>query len=373
MCIRDRIVHVVSQKIDEYNLKVVVDPVMIAKTGYKLLLEEAIEALKRELISKELVVTPNIPESEVIVGFKIKSIEDMKKAAEDLSKLGAEAVVIKGGHLIKDKAVTDILYYKKRFYELKKSYVQSKCTHGTGCTFSAAITALIAKGKNILEAVIEASKFISKAIKFGIEIGRGYGSVNPMVELYKKASKFDVWSRVHEAVRIIEANKAVIHLIPEVRMNIGEAIEYPENLNDICAIEGRITVVNGKPRASGCPKFGASSHIARIILTAMKFHENIRAAANIRYSNEILQACKRLGFKVAFIDRRIEPKDAREIEGASLPWIIERAMTSSGEVPDAIYDLGDIGKEPMIRILGENAIDVANKIVRIANELNIKK
>ncbi|RLE50999.1 MAG: bifunctional hydroxymethylpyrimidine kinase/phosphomethylpyrimidine kinase [Candidatus Methanomethylicota archaeon] len=369
MLYNKEIIETVSRKIDEYNLKIIVDPVMIAKSGVKLLLDEAIRALKYSLIPKALIVTPNISEAEVLTGLKIRNIDDMKKAAEEICDLGVEAVVIKGGHLEGKYEVIDILYYKRKFYEIRKERVESRCTHGTGCTFSAAITALIARGKSIPEAVEMASKFMNRAIKFGIRVGEGHGPVNPMIELYRKSSKYECWNRVHEALKIIENTHEISKLIPEVRMNIGEAIENAENENDVCAIDGRISIVNGRPRAVGCPVFGASSHVARIILTVMKFNSKFRAAANMRYSRKIIEICKELGYRVAFFDRGKEPEHVKKIEGASLPWGISKAINDYGDIPDIIYDLGDVGKEPMIRVLGKNSVEVANKIRRIAKKL----
>ncbi|MCS7385559.1 MAG: bifunctional hydroxymethylpyrimidine kinase/phosphomethylpyrimidine kinase [archaeon GB-1867-005] len=362
------IVEVVAKKIDEYKIKTVVDPVMIAKSGAKLLLEDAMEALKSKLIPKAMVVTPNIPEAEVLVGYEIRSITEMKKAAEDIHNLGAEAVIIKGGHLTGKKMV-DILYYKGKTYEISKTKIETKNTHGTGCSFSAAIAALIAKGAEIPTAFRVASEFMSKAIKYGYTVGRGHGPVNPLAELYDKSSKYEAWKNVAEAIKIIEESPELVKLIPEVRMNIGEASIYAEKIDDVCAVSGRITEVNGKLRAAGCPKFGSSKHVARTILTIMKYDPKIRAAMNIKYSKEAIEACKKLGLSIASFSRQMEPPNIKAIEGASLPWGIKEAIKNLGRVPDIIYDEGDLGKEPMIRILGKNAVEVALKAKKIGKIL----
>ncbi len=127
--------------------------------------------------------------------------------------------------------------------------------------------------------------------------------------------------------------------------------------------------IDGGMKASSQPTFGSSSHLARALLTAMKHDERIRAVANIKYSRAVLAAARRLGYSVTFFDRRSEPASSKAREGATLPWVIERAIEKRGAVPDMIYDEGDIGKESMARIFGTNAVDVAGKVVNIAKQL----
>lgn len=362
------IINAVAKKIEEYNMTTVVDPVMIAKSGAKLLLDEAIETVKSKLIPVATVITPNIPEAEEIVGYKINSLKDMEKAAEDISKRGVEATVVKGGHL-KGKQVIDVLYYKGQIYKYKKKKLIQKTTHGTGCSFSAAIAALLAKNHTIPEAVEKASKFMEKAVKFGLKVGKGYGPVNPMVVLYENAEKFKVWRNVLKALKIIENSPELIPLLPEVRMNIGEAHPYAETIEDICAVDGRITLINGKLRGAGCPKFGASKHIARTILTVMEVDRKVRAALNVKYNEKILNICRRLGMKIAQFNRKEEPTEIKKVEGSTLRWGIRKAIQDAGEIPDIIYDEGEKGKEPMIRILGKNAIEVVLKAKKIGKQL----
>jgi len=165
---------------------VVLDPVMISKSGYRLLNQNARHALVDHLFPLSAVITPNIYEAEALIGKKIKTIEDMKRAANDILKFNAKKVVIKGGHLREARA-TDILYDGKEYKELQGHWVKTKNTHGTGCTFSSAIAANIALGNTFFDAVSLAKKYITGAIEHSLSIGKGYGPTHHFFELYAKA------------------------------------------------------------------------------------------------------------------------------------------------------------------------------------------
>ncbi len=179
MLFNAEIIEVVSEKIRIYQWeKVVVDPVMIAKGGASLLQNEAITALKRYLLPLSMVVTPNIPEAEVLTGMIIKTLDDKKEAARKLVELGAKNVVIKGGHDEDQLEAVDVLYDGQEFIYFKSKRFLTKNTHGTGCTFSAAITAGLAQGQSVYEAVAKAKEFIQAAIEDDLQIGKGHGPTN---------------------------------------------------------------------------------------------------------------------------------------------------------------------------------------------------
>lgn len=164
---------------------VVLDPVMISKSGFKLLSVDAKETLIKELFPLATLITPNLPEAEEIIGCEIKTLDDMKEAAVKLKRLGAKCVLVKGGHLEND--ATDLLYDGEKFIYLRQKRLNTKNTHGTGCTLSSAIAANLAKGMNIEEAVKEGKRYITVAIEHGIELGKGVGPTNHFYELYNRA------------------------------------------------------------------------------------------------------------------------------------------------------------------------------------------
>jgi hydroxymethylpyrimidine/phosphomethylpyrimidine kinase len=172
------IIRAVAEEVRAFRLeKLVVDPVMIAKGGAKLLLDEAIDALKTHLLPLAEVVTPNLPEAECLTGMTIRTPADMREGAKAIHALGARHVLMKGGHLDGEEIV-DMLYDGQAFYEMTHSRIHTRHTHGTGCTFSAALTAELAKGKPLVEAVERANRFIVEAIATAPQIGGGHGPTN---------------------------------------------------------------------------------------------------------------------------------------------------------------------------------------------------
>jgi len=179
MLVSSEIIEAVATAIEAHGIRnLVVDPVMVAKGGAKLLRDDAIEALRTRLLPLAAVITPNLPEAEVLLGRRIRSIEERKEAARDLVSLGPRAAVVKGGHA--EGAATDILWDGSEMVFLHAARVQTTNTHGSGCVFSAAIAAGLAKGLDPIEAVRQAKKFITAAIEHSLEIGHGHGPVNPL-------------------------------------------------------------------------------------------------------------------------------------------------------------------------------------------------
>jgi hydroxymethylpyrimidine/phosphomethylpyrimidine kinase len=182
MLASSEIIAAVATAIEAHRIRnLVVDPVMIAKGGAKLLRDDAIDALLTRLLPLAAVVTPNLPEAEVILGRRIKTIAERREAARDLVALGPRAAVVKGGHA--GDEVTDVYWDGSEMVELPGTRVQTANTHGSGCVFSAAITAGLARGLDSLAAVRQAKDFISEAIEHSLEIGKGHGPVNPVFRL----------------------------------------------------------------------------------------------------------------------------------------------------------------------------------------------
>ena len=172
------IVRSVAKMLKKYNCKnIILDPVMVATTGGRLMDESALEVYTKELFNLASVVTPNLPEASVLSGMEIKNIDDMKTAAIKISNYGCKSVLIKGGHWREDVAV-DLLYENGEFSQFCAPKVDTNNTHGTGCTLSSAIACNIANGLSINQSVKNAKEYVTNALKNGLVIGHGNGPIN---------------------------------------------------------------------------------------------------------------------------------------------------------------------------------------------------
>jgi hydroxymethylpyrimidine/phosphomethylpyrimidine kinase len=177
MIASSEIIRVVAAKVREYGITAfVVDPVMVATSGDRLLREEAVEALRTELLPLATVITPNLPEAEVLVGRPVSTLEEMRDAARAIVGLGARSALVKGGHLAGD--AIDVFYDGDRFVELPARRIATTSTHGTGCTLASGIAALLARGESLEAAISGAKAFVTAAIERAYPIGHGHGPVH---------------------------------------------------------------------------------------------------------------------------------------------------------------------------------------------------
>ncbi len=174
MVSNSRIIEIIANKLMEYKAeKIVVDPVMVATSGSRLLCDEAMEALITKLLPLGMVITPNIPEAETLCGFEIQTPTDMIKAAEKISDIVSGGILIKGGHL--QSTADDMLYMKGKAYWYKSERVDNINTHGTGCTLSSAIACNLAGGCTLVQSISNAKEYITGALNAGLNIGKGSG------------------------------------------------------------------------------------------------------------------------------------------------------------------------------------------------------
>ncbi len=174
------VITAVATSIDGFKVPVVLDTVMVSKAGAKLLRDDAIAALKEKLIPLATLVTPNIPEAEILTGKTIRKMDDMVAAGKILVEMGAEHALIKGGH-IKGSTVYDVVVSRKKFDVLTSEKIDSKNTHGTGCTLSTAIACHLSRGDDVLTAVEKAREFVRDGITSAFKIGNGNGPLNHFV------------------------------------------------------------------------------------------------------------------------------------------------------------------------------------------------
>ena len=166
-----------NNSVSNKKVNIVLDPVMVAKGGHKLLKENAIDALKNFIKVAQPILTPNIPEAEILTGIKINNLKDMKNAGKEINNLGASHVILKGGHM-KALVMTDLLINSSEIHSIETSKIITNHTHGTGCTMASALSASLAKSIDIRHSFEIAHKYVNNAIKTNPKFGRGNGPIN---------------------------------------------------------------------------------------------------------------------------------------------------------------------------------------------------
>ncbi len=182
------VINSILRVLDKINInKIILDPVMVAKGGAKLINEPAVKIIKKKLIKKALLITPNIPEAEVLTESKIKDVSDMEKAAYSLLRLGVKNVLLKGGH-IKSSTLTDLFFNNSEVVYFKNKKIKTKNTHGTGCTLSSAIAMFLSCGKPLKKSCELGIKYVNQAIKSNLVYGKGHGPINHLnsIKLVRK-------------------------------------------------------------------------------------------------------------------------------------------------------------------------------------------
>ncbi|MDD1757404.1 MAG: bifunctional hydroxymethylpyrimidine kinase/phosphomethylpyrimidine kinase [Methanotrichaceae archaeon] len=351
------IVRAVAKKLDDSSIPIVLDPVIEAEAGGRLLRPEAIGTMKDLLIPQARVVTPNIFEASDLTGIHVRDLQSMEMAARAIIEMGAEAVIVKGGHL----NCTDLLMKGENVYLLRGQRVKGG-NHGVGCTFSAALMSYLAKGRSLKEAAEAAKDFAVQAISRSIDAGKGVAPVNPAGCLIEKAERFEVFSNVQSALKIIKEDPGFVRHVHEMGSNIGMAIPEAVSLSEVAALEGGLIRAGEKVHQSGCIKFGCEDNIPRIVLTIMRFDPRCRAAMNL--SPDCSVACKRLKLNLVSL-KGCE----NESNTSSMRLNIAEAIKMSGH-PYAIFDAIGLNEEPMLMVVGQSAIEVANVATRLFRPCN---
>ncbi|XRO76264.1 thiamine-phosphate synthase family protein [Methanocaldococcus sp. 10A] len=335
-------IDILLKYIDKYNLKVICDPVLASTTKFSFVDEELMKKYV-QLFNKSFLITPNREEYERIIDFvknnnlKIKDdLYILVTGTDDILKTGSETV------------------------NTFKGFKVEREVHGTGCVYSTAITAFLSKGYVLEDAIREAKRFVLSSIIYAKKTKFGYNSYPTYI------NKEKVIKNLSYAIYLLK--KMDFTLIPEVGSNIAESLPFPKDFKDVAALTGRIIKNKlGGFYIVGDIEFGASEHIAKIILSANKFNPEIRACMNIKYDDELINMLKDK-FTISSFDRKEEPPNVSTME-----WGTKIACKKFGGVPDIIYDRGGEGKEPMIRVLGRDAIEVIKKVEVIQRIYNSKK
>jgi hydroxymethylpyrimidine/phosphomethylpyrimidine kinase len=358
----------VADALGEADFPVVVDPVVVAQSGDRLLTERGVDAVRDDLLPEATVATPNVPEAELLAGVEIEDEADLREAAEAVRDLGPDAVLLTGGHL--DGDPVDV-YAGEMTRAFSRERVHTDDTHGSGCTLSAAIAARLAAGDDSERAVERGVDAVTRAIASDLSLGSGAGPVDHAAIVDGQRAVPDGSHATGDVAESIEAVRDAVaalerewppELVPEVGTNVAVAPADATVPEDVVAVDGRLHATKRGVRAAGGVAPGASSHVARFLLGVRERDPSVSAAGNVRWSRE-REAALRERWDVERIDRTDEPEDA----DGTMDWSAREAMTDREAAPDAVVDRGAVGKEAMIRVVAEDADALLEKLSEVAS------
>jgi hydroxymethylpyrimidine/phosphomethylpyrimidine kinase len=360
------LVRTVAERLKGLDAPLVLDPVLAAGGGFPLIEEAGIAILKEELFPLAHLLTPNALEAARLTGITVQTPADLEEAARRLQAMGPRWVLAKGGHVPGEPV--DVLTDGKNTYHLPGVRLAAPNHHGSGCLLASACAAGLAQGLSVPEAVNRARALTAQGLKYGLPLGRGTGPVNPYAAFARDLARPEVLAALQTAAARLE--KAGIEpLIPEVMSNLGYATPYPEGPQDVAAFPGRLRRGPQGLLIPAPPAFGASRHIAAVILTAMGIHPDLRSAMNVKFFEGLDELATLLHLRVAGFERGAEPPEVKAREGSTLAWGVASVLKPGEPAPDLIYDRGGVGKEAMIRILGPTPMHVAEKALALKNAL----
>ena len=344
------IVGTVADILEDHEMPLIVDPVMVSGTGSSLSDDGYASALKKKLLPMCELVTPNKHEAEVLAKMKIKTRDDLMLACELIGKQGS-SVLMKGGHF-NTPTVVDYLYLSSEFTKMEYPRLR-KAGHGSGCVLSSFITANMAKGLDIVNAVLKSRELIQESISSQYAIGKGDVVVNTMVKLKGDTDKFQVLDALDAAAAKI-VDTVPDELVPKGGMNIAMALKDAAGPEEIAAIDKRMVVHNGILRKNGPAKFGTAEGLSYILLTVMKHSPETRCIMSIAYGDDIMDVMEEVGMTSV----------TAEMGKDKFSEATEKALRKCKGIPDAIVDKGP-KKDRVIRILAKDTEDMLAKLEEI--------
>ena len=339
------IIKIINTMIKNQKCPIVVDPIIESTTKKILLKKSAIDSYKKYIIPLATIITPNKKEAKILSGCS--KAED---AAKELQKLGAKNVIITGFRE-SEKEIEDFVRESGNNYILKGKKIKI-INHGSGCNYSASITASLARKKSIYEATVTAKEYVYQSIKKSKSLGKGIKIT------HKEISK--IQKELSHSILDFQNIKNVSKLIPECQTNFVFSKNKPKTIKNVLGISGRLVKSGNNVIQAGELVFGGSQHVATAVIQVSKKFSNIRSAINIKYEPKIISNAKKHKMLVLSYDRKNESKKSKSKENSSISWGISSCLKS--DIPDIIYHKGDFGKEAMIIVFGETPAEVVRKI-----------
>jgi len=342
------IIKAVHVMIKNQKCPIVVDPIIESTTKAILLKKSAIRDYRKMIIPLATIITPNRRESKILSGCN--KVDD---AARRLQELGAKNVIITG-YRESEREIEDFVMESDSNYILKGKRIKM-INHGSGCNYSASITASLARKKSVHEAAKIAKEYVYQSIKNSKNLGKGIKIT------YKKNS--EIQKQLSLSIIDFQNIKNVSKFIPECQTNFVFSKNKPKNIKNVLGISGRLVKSGNDVIQAGDLVFGGSQHVATALIEVSKKFPEIRSAINIKYEPKLITKAKKRKMSVLNYNRKKESKNSKLKENSSISWGVSSCLKS--EMPDIIYHKGDLGKEPMIIVFGCTPTEVVKKIKQI--------
>ncbi len=374
MLFSEPIIKAIAPILSKKKFPLVVDPVCVATSGAKLLKDDAVDAMVRMMFPYADLLTPNLPETELFTGIKITDRDDVFKAACVLLDMGPKAVLIKGGHA-DQLAVTD--WYVAQGQDpvpFMQQRVMTDCTHGTGCTLSAAIATGLGLGLDMGTAILRAQEYLNMGLRAGYRLGEGGGPPNHVAPWIKEKARSGVLEDLDRLGHWLMATPCMHRLLPRGRANIAISLPYADSPAEVAGFAGGVIGTRqGEILAVGRPEFGASLYTASLLLAVQRLNPAMGCVMTISLTSEIKKALEMAEMPVVWIDRDRKPEYILDEEGRLEEWGAFEGVKNhaSPETVRAVADQGGMGREPFVRILAENAAILKEALVLIEAKLKV--
>jgi hydroxymethylpyrimidine/phosphomethylpyrimidine kinase len=366
--------------VDAFDGPLVVDPVMVATAGDRLLSEDAEDAYGR-LIDQSTLVTPNIDEAEILTGMEINNRNSAEQAAHRLVDAGATAALVKGGHLEGDRVVDTLVIREddrrddtKRTEQFSHPRIETDATHGSGCTLSSAIAARLATGEPLTEAVAGGVAFMERAVRYGIDVGSGPGSVHHLVDIRERADRVAVSDGVEQIVaRVVDQD--VETLVPDIGMGVVGATRYAETPAEVVGVDGRLSRTRSGIRPTAGVRSGGSPGLAKQLLAARETFSDLRFAVNCRFDESVETALSTLDGPVIDTTEAVAQtlgSTGIETVDHSAPVVAVESDTLPAETtapPAAVIDRGGEGRQPGVVLFGTDSSSLIKRILGLSEAL----
>jgi len=345
MVYNSQIIKVIHSKLRNIKVPIVIDPIIKSTTGATLLKKSALHDYKKMIVPLADVITPNKHEAKVLSG-----ISNINKSAKKIQLMGANCVIITGATSSNGK-ISDFILEENKKYVISGKKIPIR-NHGSGCNYSASIAVSLAKGNTIRYAVKAAKDYVYQSIKNSKNIGKGVNITHKNISNGMRELSY--------SINHFKQIKNIYKIIPECQTNFVFAKKNPKIIKDVLGISGRLVKSGKEVVTAGEIVYGGSQHVGTAVIQVNKKFPEVRSGINIKYDPKIIAKAKKSKFTVLSYDRSKEPKKSKQKENSSISWGISNTLNAKS--PDIIYHKGDVGKEPMILIFGNNPDDVIRKV-----------